>query len=422
MARIDRGGKEGGVGHVDGASTGKTGGAQWGAILVVDTGKRHGMGGAAQSRDLTHAGDLGGLILGLQDHDTTFPAIWSLEASALPEQVGFETFAKVKVAKDGLNEGDETHEEGDEGEDGEIVLDIIVLFLPLGIGPDTDGLEEKVGNGAEKADHEGKHHVDLLTTYGIDGGQENEDDDGEGDDGEGKFGVVELEDEHYELDGESDEKEDIEFQEHEEDVVGTVHALLADVGTDLFVDSPAEFLEELPGEPEKGEFGDPSDDNDDDERGLKSPVWGVISIILGARDIRVGHVNLRELETGVEEAACVEEDDAEDLDGVLTADGVPDEDALHDLGEDEDHEVDGDAFRGAIVEGGGGGKVVEEDGFDGDDDGGLSQGKEKGDALEGGLAQERGHWGEKKKSKRGGGSKGERSRNRSGGTVGGFGG
>lgn len=118
-------------------------------------------------------------------------------------------------------------------------------------------------------------------------------------------------------------------------------------------------------------------------------------------------MDLGELEAGVEEATGMEEDDAENLDGILATNGVPYEDALHDFGEDEDHEVDGDTLGGAIVEGGSRGKVMEEDGLDGDDDGGLCQGKKKGNALKGGFPQERGHWGWRPRKRREGGREGE---------------
>lgn len=277
-------GEEGRVGHVDRAATSEASGAsdvgrKGGDMTFLITLGGEGGGGGGRV-ELGHTSDLGGLILSLQGHDPTLPTIRTFEASALTEEIGTKALTKVTVADDGLKKGDEAHEERDDGEDGEIVLDVLVLSLSFRIGPDSDGLEEKVGNGAEEAYHEGEHHVNLLTTDGVDGGEKDEDDDGKGSDGEGEFRVLDLEDEHHELDGEADEEKDVEFKEHEEDMVGTVHAFLTDISADFLVDPPTEFLKEFPGEPEEGKFRETSDDNDDDEGGLKPTVRGIGGAIL----------------------------------------------------------------------------------------------------------------------------------------------
>ncbi len=124
-------------------------------------------------------------------------------------------------------------------------------------------------------------------------------------------------------------------------LVCQIAPLQSQVGADVLVDGPGKLVVELPGDEAKSQGCDGHEHRDGDEHGLdgEPEVGGdevlVVEDLCGVSDLVV-------LDGGVDHDADVVDDEADDLDGVLQAQGVPDEEQLVQVGEHEDGEVGGD--------------------------------------------------------------------------------
>lgn len=156
------------------------------------------------------------------------------------------------------------------------------------------------------------------------------------------------------MDGEGQEEEKVKFQKRNVDLgssqllvvegdddaylVGQIALLQARVSTDALVDGPGELVVQLPGLKSEEDGGDGHENGQGDEHGLD-----VVPEVLGDEGGGVQDVSsvfdLVELDGGIDQNAHVVHDQANDLNGVFQAQGVPDEEQLVDVAEHEDGKV-----------------------------------------------------------------------------------
>lgn len=126
-----------------------------------------------------------------------------------------ETGAKVAHANNGVGNGKEDEQDGDDGECGQRLSNSPVLFSLL---VDSDKLVNKVGQSTQMQHNDDDHAGFVLATS--EEGSRDEDDDGDGNsgNGNGEFRVVSVGDHNNELDDEAEEEEEIELQEGNENL------------------------------------------------------------------------------------------------------------------------------------------------------------------------------------------------------------
>ena len=98
----------------------------------------------------------------------------------------------------------------------------------------------------------------------------NENDDGQREcsASEVELGIVMVEDQPDELNGEADPEEEIELDQAEEDLVVGEHGLDPPVGAKELVDLPAKLGVNLPSQRNVGDFGDGDDNGNNDSKGV----------------------------------------------------------------------------------------------------------------------------------------------------------
>lgn len=124
------------------------------------------------------------------------------------------------------------------------------------------------------------------------------------------------------MDGKAEEEEEVEFQEGDVDLEDEVAALHAQIGGDVLVDGPREFVVEFPRDEGQTDGSEAENGGDGDEI-WSSTVPDVATLFGEAHgDVR----DLFHLDCAVDEQADVVDDETDDLNGVLQSQAVPDED------------------------------------------------------------------------------------------------
>jgi hypothetical protein len=124
-------------------------------------------------------------------------------------------------------------------------------------------------------------------------------------------------------------------------LVRQITALEAQVSADVLVNGPSELVVQLPCDKGEDDGCEGHEGGHSDEHGLDVLPEVCGNKGLGEED--VGSIpDLIVLDAGVDENADIVDDDANDLNRVLHAQGVPDEEELVEVAEHEDGEVGGD--------------------------------------------------------------------------------
>ena len=114
--------------------------------------------------------------------------------------------------------------------ESQILERILILWIRLYVNPihqrrliNPRNLERKVRNRQQQQDNKRYHDRLVLVPRRPDCESRKDNGDGDRDDGYRELGVVGFELEDEELDGEGDGEEEVEFDEHEEDLVPLEH-------------------------------------------------------------------------------------------------------------------------------------------------------------------------------------------------------
>ncbi|KAA8898307.1 hypothetical protein TRICI_006568 [Trichomonascus ciferrii] len=223
-----------------------------------------------------------------------------------------EAVAEVDCAEDGVGDGDEEEEDGDDGERGEGFSGGHVLVFLAGL-VHADEFEEE---------------------------PQYEDCGGDDGDGEGELDVTCVQHNHRELDRKAQEEEEVELDQRHKHQIGHVPSLQPQVRPDVFVERPAKLAIKAIGEAAHQHKRDRDHARDRDrDRAHHVPVavCGVVVAVL--REGRDRARDLVVLQTGVDEHGEGEEVEPHDLDRVLMAERVEREHALVELCEDEQGEI-----------------------------------------------------------------------------------
>ncbi len=136
-----------------------------------------------------------------------------------------ETFLVIEGAHDTIDDGHQDKDDGEDGEGGEFLARSKVVLLTLG-GVHANELEYKVCQPSEVEDQNRKGAEQPLPSAEECCGKKDDDGDGNSGDCEGEL-ALSLRDDYNELDGEAEEKEEIELEEGNVDLEGEVSFLHA---------------------------------------------------------------------------------------------------------------------------------------------------------------------------------------------------
>src|SRR5690242_4562444 len=134
-------------------------------------------------------------------------------------------------------------------------------------------------------------------------------------------------------------------------LVCQIAPLQSEISANVLVDGPGKLVVQLPSNEAKSESRKGHDDGHGDEQGLDiMPKVGGNEVLV-VEDLG-GVSDLVKLDGGVDHDTDVVHDEADDLNGVLEAQGVPDEEQLVEVAEHEDGKVGGDGAGIAVDVGG----------------------------------------------------------------------
>lgn len=127
-------------------------------------------------------------------------------------QMWLKTRAEVAHADDGVDDGKEDEEDGDDGKGGQRLPHGFVRLLEARL-VDSHKLEDEVGESAEVENDDADHSWHVLPAGEEGGGNKNYNGYGNRNDGQGKLGVALLSDDDDELNNETEEEEEIELEQ-----------------------------------------------------------------------------------------------------------------------------------------------------------------------------------------------------------------
>jgi hypothetical protein len=132
-----------------------------------------------------------------------------------------------------------------------------------------------------------------------------------------------------------------------------IASLHAQIGGDILIDCPREFAVEFPSNETHQHGAERQDAWYGNEAWFEKVPGGGINLVAGIYELCHGLVDLIHLDSGVYHHAQIVDAQANDLNGVLQPERIPDEEELVDEAEDEDGEVGGDGKggRGAVARG-----------------------------------------------------------------------
>lgn len=134
------------------------------------------------------------------------------------QKVGLESGAEVAHADDGIGDGENDEQNGDDGKRGEGLSNGKVILLVSGL-VDSDELENEVGQAAEVENDDDDLADLVLPTSEVGSGEQNGDGDWDGSNGQCEFGVVLLSNDDDELNDETEEEEEIELEQRNVDLL-----------------------------------------------------------------------------------------------------------------------------------------------------------------------------------------------------------
>lgn len=286
---------------------------------------------------------------------------------AAGDEVVLQAAIEVAHANNAVDNGEDDEQNGDDGKGGERLshgnVELAVSWLV-----DAHQLEDEVGETAEVED-EDNGHARLVLLLGEVGGCE-QDTDGDGDRGnrEGEFGVRGFGNNDDKLNDESEEEEKVEFEERNVNLLdsrlaeGSVAGgwamsavdafstylvvkeplLHAVISTNDLEDIPRKLLVELPGAEDHASRGESNHSRGGNEKRSNVGPQQIRGHALAQSIDRCQHINshlnLVHLDGRVDEQGQVSNADANDLNRVLHAKRVPDDNQLVKEAKDEESE------------------------------------------------------------------------------------
>lgn len=283
-----------------------------------------------------------------------------------------ETLVEIVRAHTGCDDRDQQQEDGQESKSSQRLAGWLVVLLACNIGHvHSNELEQEITERNEVDEDDGDHARNGFAAHPPGSGEQKEESDNEGSTGEGEFERLCVLNDDQELHSKGQEEEEIKLEQGDVNLDGVsmqqgegcdscpylvrqVASLESGVGTDALVDGPRELVVQLPGLECERKGSDRHENWQGDQHGLH-----VFPKLLGNEGILVQRVcsilDLIELDGGIYENTHVVENEPDDLNGVLQAQGVPDEEQLVDVAEHEDGQICGDGAR--LVADAWGGKV-----------------------------------------------------------------
>ena len=124
-------------------------------------------------------------------------------------------------------------------------------------------------------------------------------------------------------------------------LIGQIPPLEAQISADVLVDGPCKFIIQLPGDKTENKGSDGHDDGKGNEQRLDLLPKLVDDPVLVVQDSD-GVLDLVHLDGGVDQNADIVDDQADNLDSILHAEGIVDQDHLVYISKHEDGEIGGD--------------------------------------------------------------------------------
>lgn len=255
------------------------------------------------------------------------------------EDVLLETSAKVAHANDGVDNGQDDEEDGDDSE-GRQRLPHGHVELPVVWLVDAHELEDEVAQATE-VQNDDNDHTDLLLSPGEESGaDENRNGNRDGGSSQSVLHNLDIAHDDKELDGESEEEEEIEFKESDVDLVIQESLLHPVVSSDRLEDIPSKDLVQLPGNKGHGKGAGGEDAGNGDQEGayLAPQVLMIGGDRPGRAHFLDGDLNLFDLDGGIDHDSQVGDADSNDLNGVLVSQSIPDDNELVEESENEQSE------------------------------------------------------------------------------------
>lgn len=237
--------------------------------------------------------------------------------ACLGTYVGHQALAVVVGAQTRHDDGADEQHNGQHGEGSQFFARGEIRCLPAR-GVHAAQLEAEIGQAGKVQQDNADGADQTLAAGDPEGGEHDQDGDWDRGDGEVFLGGVGAADNNDELDGEAETEEEVEFEERDVNLVGEVAALQTEVGADMFVDGPGEFVVEFVGRVCHSDGEDADHARQRGHRGL-----------CGRESL-----DLSILHTTVDEEANVETNQSDDLDCVFPAQRVPDQNKLIQKGKD----------------------------------------------------------------------------------------
>lgn len=254
-----------------------------------------------------------------------------------------QTGAKVHHAHHTVDDGNDNQNDGDDREGGHRLLDGLVESA-LGRVINSGQLENEVGEAAEVEDHDENHAPLPFPSSKPCCTKEDGDCDGDGRTGQAEFNVSLAADNDEELNGEADEEEEIELQKGNIDLQPLLvtfrcgprvqgaylvvkESLLHPVVSPYVLQNiPSELLIQLPGNETEADSTDGNNAGNSNQNALYIlPNIEILNSILSFQD-RDSFVHLVNLNRGINHQGEVCDTNSDDLNRILDAESVPNED------------------------------------------------------------------------------------------------
>lgn len=139
--------------------------------------------------------------------------------SRTADEVGLEALAEVVHADEGVDDGQDDENDGEDGKGGQRAAhgDVILAVARL---VDPDELEEKVGQAAEVEENDANDAEAVLALGEEGGAQQDSDGDGDGGDMQAELEVLDAVDDDKELHRETQEEEKVKLEHGDVDLGG----------------------------------------------------------------------------------------------------------------------------------------------------------------------------------------------------------
>lgn len=251
-------------------------------------------------------------------------------------EVVLQAGTKVAHADDAVGDGANNEDNGDDSKGSErFTHRPVLLFRVWLVNPDE--LVEEVGKAAEVADND-DGHADLILDPGEPGSQkQNGNSNGDGGDGKTEFGVGFERNNNQKLNSEAEEKEEVELQKCDINLVVQETLLHPVVGSYSLKNVPSKDLVELPGSEGHGNGTKAQDAGDGDQVRFYVDPHVVLRVLERAvvPQLTQRLFDLFDLDGSVNHQCEVGNAHANNLNGVLRSQRVPDNNQLVQEAEDE---------------------------------------------------------------------------------------